>query len=90
MLQIRGKMKEKLSTAPPKTLHFIIDIWTSFQGKSIMGVKVQFVDKWKKTQQVVGLKHFPCSHTAENIKQLILEFFQNDLGIHPCQVGLYE
>lgn len=80
-------MKAKLSKASPRTLHFIIDIWTSFQGKSIMGVKVQFVDNWKLTQQVVGLKHFPCSHTAENIKQLIVDFFQKDLEIRPCQVS---
>lgn len=86
--QIRFMTKGLLSTAGIKCLHFVIDLWTSFQMKSIMGVKVQFVHKWKLMSLRVGLKHFPVSHTAENIRTLMEDFFEKDLGIKPNQVAI--
>lgn len=86
---MKADIKKSLVGMPFGSLHFIIDIWTSQQGQSILGVKVQFIDQWKIKQLVVGFKHFPESHTAENIRDLVNDFLGKEMGLDPKQVSNY-
>jgi hypothetical protein len=66
-------MKLELATMKPKCIHIITDIWSSRQKQSVIGVKAQFIKDWKMKQLVLGFKHFPESHSAANIKSMVIE-----------------
>jgi hypothetical protein len=70
------------------SLHLIIDIWTSKQKTSVMGIKAQFIADWKLQQAVLGFQLFEESHTGENIKNLLKELLQNAYGIGLAEVRL--
>lgn len=80
-------MREELQFAQKGSLHFIVDIWTSQQGKSIIGFKCQFIKDWSLKNLIVGFKHFPEAHTSENLREMLEDFLGKELKLSPDQVN---
>lgn len=75
-----------LAQCPKRSLHFIVDLWSSRTRDSILGIKVQFVSKWELETYTLAFKHFPGSHTGDHIR----EAFEQELierGIQLEQIG---
>lgn len=56
-----------LAQCPSRSLHFIVDVWSSGSRDSIIGVKVQFVSNWKLNTYTLAFKHFPGNQTSDRI-----------------------
>lgn len=79
-------MRKQILNLPKGSLHLIMDIWTSKQKMSVIGIKAQFLQGWKMKQLVLGFRHFSESHTAVNIREL-LDTFLDELGMKPDDVN---
>lgn len=87
ILQLKAAQKSSLQGLPNGTIHLIIDIWTSLQHKSVLGIKAQFLTKdWSMQQMVLGFLHFPVSHTGEEIQNKLTDFLATDYGLSLMQV----
>ncbi|XP_042143397.1 zinc finger BED domain-containing protein 4-like [Ixodes scapularis] len=75
-----------LAQCSSRSLHFIVDLWSSRSRDSIIGIKVQFVSNWKLNTYTLAFKHFPGNHTGDHIR----EAFEHELlerGIKLHQIG---
>jgi len=67
-------------------LHLIIDIWTSSQKCSVLGIEVQYIKDWKLCKQLLGFLAFDVAHTGRNIKRRVYEHIKSEFGIKEEQV----
>jgi len=68
-------------------LHFCVDIWSTKQKESVLGVKTQYVDEdWNMRTDTIGFLSFPESHTGVNIKERF-DSTMNDMKIKSSQVN---
>lgn len=81
-----NKIKNGLKEVQPGSLHFIMDIWTSKQKMSILEIQVQYIHNWKMKRITIGFRHFPESHTAENIQKTLHDFLLVEMGLTHSQV----
>lgn len=78
---------EVLKPQPDSSCHMIIDIWSSRQRQSVLGLKVQFIDSaWTLRNKLLGFKHMPEEHSAANIRKRFSEQVRKFL--QPRQVVL--
>lgn len=80
-------IRERIKSLPAKRLNLVIDIWTSRQHSSVMGINCQYVFNGKITQDVLGFKSFDSKHSGVNIRDLLKEFMRDNLQIGISEVG---
>lgn len=78
--------KKLLQSMPKKSVHLIVDIWTSRQQQSVFGVKVQLIHNWELKNFILGFRHFPTSHTGVNIKDKIVTLLSEQYQLSLSQV----
>jgi len=64
-----------------------LDFWSSIQAKSVLGIKVQFLDDdWVLRNITIGFKHFQTATTAENLKSAVENLLLKEYGLKLTQV----
>lgn len=69
-------------------MHVTLDLWSSISRKSILGIKVQYMDQeWNIRNQTIGFLHFPETKNAENLREKFKDFLTERYSISPDQVS---
>ncbi len=67
----KSKEKAKASVSQATAVCLTADMWTSMNTDSYLAVTCHFIDASTSLQSVVlGVQHFPQSHTAENLARV--------------------
>lgn len=62
-------------------------MWASKQKQQVFGLKTQFISsKWTLQNFVLGFKHFPQTHTAANIRNLLDGYLLETFELTPDKV----
>lgn len=86
-MQIKGHLKGLLKQIEPKTLHLMIDIWSSRRNVSVLGVQIRFIKNWQLHTCVVGFKQFDGKHDADSIRNKVQELLENELNLSMFNVS---
>jgi len=71
-LQTKKIYKAILQKCDAGSIHLTLDHWSSLQQKSVLGVKVQYIDEeWNLRNITIGFKHCEDGNTAENLKSAV-------------------
>lgn len=87
LFQILDHLRKVLKGLKPGTAHLILDIWSSRQKLSVIGVQVRFIKDWKLHQFVLGFQHFPGSHDAKAIKKKLEDLLTITYGLSMTDVS---
>jgi hypothetical protein len=80
-MQVMALTKALLRNLGPKAINLIIDIWTSPQKSSILGIEAQFIKDWKLQRKLLGFLSFHTSHTSDNVKQRVYGHIESAYGL---------
>jgi hypothetical protein len=62
--------RQEFTNLLPRSINVILDMWTDKRQRSVLGVKVQFIDdQWKLRCIAIGFKHFHGRATGINIRE---------------------
>lgn len=80
-------LRKLLGGLKPGSAHLLLDIWSSRQKISVIGVQVRFIKDWKLHQYVLGFQHFPGSHDAKAIKKKLEDLLTTTYGLKMSDVS---
>jgi len=84
------ELQRTLRGLEDKSIHLIIDMWTSKQNLAVIGITAQYICDWKIVKSVIGFKQFDKSHTGVNIKTVLDSYILETLKLRLSQVNIVQ